>query len=140
MIDLLAYLPTRRKQTSSGWLSFNAPCCVHNGHSVDRRQRGGIKSTPDSWSFHCFNCRFTASWQLGRNLNIKARKFLGWVGVAEHDIEMLNIESLRHRSIHGIIEDRQRTAELLLGIEFKERDLPTCNSEQPDKYSGILFA
>ena len=124
MIDLLAYLPTRRKQTSSGWLSFNAPCCVHNGQSADRRQRGGIKATLDSWSFHCFNCRFTASWQLGRNLSIKARKFLSWVGVSEHDIEMLNIESLRHRSIHGIIEDRQRTAELLLGIKFKERDLP----------------
>jgi len=45
MIDVLSYLPAKRKNTSSGWVSFNAPCCEHNGESRDRRQRGGVKST-----------------------------------------------------------------------------------------------
>ena len=61
---------------------------------------------------------------LGRSVSYKARKILGWLGVSESEIEMLNMESLRHRSIHGIIEDRQQTWNSLTGITFEERDLP----------------
>ncbi len=35
--ELLSYLPFKRKQTSSGWMSFDAPCCVHNGETTDTR-------------------------------------------------------------------------------------------------------
>jgi hypothetical protein len=42
MLDIVQYLPGKRKQSSSGWISFNGPCCVHNGESADRRQRGGL--------------------------------------------------------------------------------------------------
>jgi hypothetical protein len=56
MIDVISYLPAKRKQTASGWISVNAPCCVHKGETADRRQRGGIKPGADgSWSWHCFN-------------------------------------------------------------------------------------
>ena len=47
MIDLLSYIPQKRKNTSSGWVSFNAPCCVHKGESQDKRLRGGIKQAED---------------------------------------------------------------------------------------------
>ncbi len=124
MLDILAYLPARRKSTSSGWTSFNAPCCVHNGESADRRQRGGIKVTDQGWSYHCFNCGFTASFILGRNLSFKARKLLSWMSVPQEEIERINLESLRHRSIQGILDDRAHTFETLQGIEFQERDLP----------------
>lgn len=54
MIDVVSFLPSKRKQTSSGWISFNAPCCVHQGENQDKRQRGGMKpGTDGSWSFHC---------------------------------------------------------------------------------------
>ena len=43
---LLAHLPHKRKTTPSGWTSFNAPCCVHNGTGADTRQRGGIINNP----------------------------------------------------------------------------------------------
>jgi hypothetical protein len=89
--------PGKRKSTSSGWISFNAPCCVHNGESADRRQRGGIKATDQGWSYHCFNCGFTASFVLGRNLSFKARKLLGWLNVDRNEIERINLESLRHQ-------------------------------------------
>ena len=125
MLDILAYLPAKRKQTSSGWISFNAPCCVHNGESADRRGRGGLKVTDQGWSWHCFNCGFTASFIVGRHLGFKARKLLGWVGVPEEEIDRANLESLRHRSIQGILDDRQRTANTLQGIEFEDRDLPS---------------
>jgi hypothetical protein len=124
MIDLHQYLPAKRKQSASGWISFNAPCCVHNGESADRRQRGGLKTNEQGWSFHCFNCGFTASFIMGRNIGVKARKFLSWLHVPPEEIERINLESLRHKNIQGILEDRQRTFNTLQGIEFKERDLP----------------
>ena len=124
MIDVLHYLPAKRKSTSSGWISFNAPCCVHNGESTDRRQRGGIKATDQGWSYHCFNCGFTASFILGRTLSFKARRFLQWLMVPQEEIERMNLESLRQRSIQGILDDRQRTAHVVQGIEFEDRELP----------------
>ena len=124
MIDILGYLPAKRKQTASGWISINAPCCVHNGESADRRQRGGIKTTDQGWSYHCFNCGFTASFILGRNLSFKARRLLTWLNVPKEEIERINLESLRHRSVQGILDDRQRTANVVQGIEFEDRELP----------------
>ena len=129
MIDVLSYLPAKRKSTSSGWISFNAPCCVHNGESADRRQRGGIKVNGQDWSYHCFNCGFTASFTLGRTLSFKARRLLQWVNVPQTEIEYINLESLKHKNIQGIIDDRQRTANALQGIEFEDRDLPGTTQE-----------
>ena len=124
MIDILSYLPAKRKQTSSGWISFNAPCCVHNSESADRRQRGGIKVADQGWSYHCFNCGFTASFVLGRNLSFKARKLLGWLNVDRNEIERINLESLKHKNIEGILSERQQVISKLQGIEFEDRDLP----------------
>lgn len=125
MLDIQHYLPSKRKRTSSGWISVNAPCCVHNGESADRRQRGGIKITDQGWSWHCFNCGFTASFILGRNLSFKARRLLQWLNVPQEEIERINLESLRHRSMQGILDDRQRTANAVRGIEFEDRELPS---------------
>jgi hypothetical protein len=124
MLDIRSYLPGKRKQSPSGWVSFNAVCCEHNGNSKDRRQRGGVKTSDQGWSYHCFNCGYTASFIIGRSLSVKAKKLLGWLNVPEHEIEMLNLESLRHRSIHGLIDDRQQLFNTLANIEFEERDLP----------------
>lgn len=125
MIDVVSFLPGKRKQTSSGWVSVNAPCCVHRGESADRRMRGGIKSSPDgSFSWHCFNCGYTASFVLGRNLTFKARKLLEWMNVPQEEIERINLESLKHKSIEGVIQERQVVADRIQGIEFEERDLP----------------
>jgi hypothetical protein len=124
MIDVTSFLPGKRKQTSSGWISFNAPCCEHNGESRDRRQRGGMKSTPDGWSYHCFNCGYTASFVLGRNLTFKARKLLQWLNVPGEEIERINLESLKQKSILGLLNERQAVANKLQNIEFKGRDLP----------------
>jgi len=124
VIDLFSYLPAKRKQTVSGWISVNAPCCVHNGESADRRLRGGIKITEQGWSWHCFNCQFTASFVQGRNLTFKARKLLSWMNVPDEEIERINLESLRHRSVQGILDDRQRVSNQMQGIQFEDRDLP----------------
>jgi hypothetical protein len=124
MIDVTSYLPARRKPSASGWISFNAPCCEHNGESRDRRSRGGIKTSEAGWSYHCFNCGYTASFIIGRNLSFKARKLLSWLGVPPEEIERINLESLRHRNMEGLLSDRERTSRTLQGIEFEEHDLP----------------
>ena len=123
MLDIVQYIPGKRKQASSGWISFNGPCCVHNGESQDKRGRGGLLISPSGWSYSCFNCNFTASFILGRNLSVKARKFLTWLNVPQEEIERINLESLKHRSIAGLIDERQRTAAAIQGIQFEECDI-----------------
>ena len=140
MFDVRPYLPAKRKQSSSGWVSFNAPCCTHNGESADRRQRGGIKTTDDGWSFHCFNCGYTASFILGRNLTFKARKLLGWLNVPQEEIERINLESLKYKSIEGLLTERQAVANKLQGIEFEDRNLPTDMQELPTHATTDLTA
>jgi hypothetical protein len=124
MVDILVYLPVKRKKTASGWISFDAVCCAHNGERPDRRQRGGVKIADTGWSYHCFNCGYKASFILGRNLSFKARRLLEWLGVPAEEIERANLESLRYRSVQGILDDRQRTENALQGIRFEDRDCP----------------
>ena len=126
MIDVISFLPIKRKQTASGWISFNAPCCIHRGDTQDKRSRGGIKPAADgSWSYHCFNCGYTASFVLGRNLTFKARKLLEWMNVPREEIERINLESLKHRSIEGLLGERQAIMQQLQNISFEDRDLPS---------------
>ena len=138
MIDVISFLPGKRKQTASGWVSFNAPCCIHRGDTQDKRQRGGIKPVPDgSWSYHCFNCGYTASFVLGRNLTFKARKLLEWLNVPREEIERINLESLKHKSIEGLLSERQEIVNRLQSIEFEDRDLPTIT--QPLNEQALYY-
>ena len=130
MIDVVSFLPGKRKQTASGWISFNAPCCIHRGDTQDKRQRGGIKPGVDgSWSYHCFNCGYTASFVLGRTLTFKARKLLEWLTVPQEEIERINLESLKQKSIEGLLGERQEIVNKLQNIEFEDRDLPADTQE-----------
>jgi len=116
MLDILSYLPAKRKQTPSGWISFNAPCCG------DKRSRGGLKVNEQGWSYHCFNCNRTASFVLGKPVGYKAKELLTQLGAPESEINALNLESLRHRSIHGILDDRTKIANAITDIKFDEFD------------------
>jgi DNA primase len=139
MIDVISFLPAKRKQTASGWISFNAPCCVHRGDTQDKRQRGGIKPNADSsWSYHCFNCGYTASFVLGRNLTFKARKLLQWLNVPQEEIERVNLESLKHKSIEGLLGERQIIIQQLQNIEFEDRDLPATTQPLNDAAKEYL--
>jgi hypothetical protein len=138
MIDVVSFLPAKRKQTASGWISFNAPCCIHRGDTQDRRQRGGIKPSPDgSWSYHCFNCGYTSSFVLGRNLTFKARKLLEWLNVPTEEIERITLESLKHKSIEGLLSERQVIVDQLQNIKFEDCDLP--GTTQPLGATGEAY-
>ena len=116
---VLTYLPAKRKQTPSGWLSFNAPCCHHNGNSADTRGRGGLIANPDGGvSYHCFNCGFKASWQPGRNFSHKLRKLLQWCGAPDDIINKVALEVMRENE--GVVA-QSRIAAL---PEFNSVPLP----------------
>jgi len=92
---VLTFLPPKRKTTPSGWTSFNAPCCIHNGETRDTKLRGGIIQEGDGISYHCFNCGYKASWQPGRNLSHKMRKFLQWIGTPDDVINKVALDVMR---------------------------------------------
>jgi hypothetical protein len=92
---LLQYIPGDRKTTQSGWISFNAPCCIYNGETRDERQRAGVIIEEPVVSYHCFNCGFTTAWQPGRHLSYKMRNLLSWIGVPDSDINRLVLAVLK---------------------------------------------
>ncbi len=106
---VLTYMPSKRKTTPSGWISFNAPCCHHNGHTADNRGRGGIIQNDEGISYHCFNCGFKASWQPGRPLSHKLRKLLRWTSAPDDIVNKLALEVMRENE--GV-EIQQRIAEI----------------------------
>ena len=112
------------KKTAAGWLSGNAVCCTHRGDTQDKRGRGGLKMSDNGWSYSCFNCGYTASFVLGRNLTFKARRLLEWLNVPQEEIERINLESLKHKSIEGLLGERQQLVNQLQNITFEDRDLP----------------
>jgi hypothetical protein len=106
---ITAYLPAKRKTTPSGWTSFNAPCCVHNGNTADTRGRGGLINEGDTISFHCFNCGYKASWQPGRPVSQKLRKLLTWLNTPDDVINKLTLDVMR---VNEGVEVQQRKIEL----------------------------
>ena len=116
---LTQYLPPKRKTTPSGWTSFNAPCCIHNGDSADKRQRGGLISNGDDGvSYHCFNCGFKCSWQPGRNLSGKMRRLLAWLNAPDDTINKLALTVMQEN------EGIQTTQQLVELPTFKTVPLP----------------
>jgi hypothetical protein len=117
-------LPAKRKTNSaSGWISFNAPCCHHNGESADTRGRGGMVLNADGGtSYHCFNCNFKASYVPGRHLTYKFRKLLTWLGADENTVKRLVIDAIRIREL--VAPEQIIEAEDAEPINFKARPLP----------------
>ena len=106
---ITAHLPGKRKTTPSGWTSFNAPCCHHNGDAADKRGRGGLISEGDTVSYHCFNCGYKASWQPGRPVSQKLRKLLQWLGCSDDTITKLTFDVMR---INEGVEVKERKIEI----------------------------
>lgn len=118
----LSILPAKKKRSQSGWLSFNAVCCHHNGDSADTRGRGGVITNPDGGvSYHCFNCGFKTGYQPGRPLSFKYRKFLNWLGADVNEIQRLVVEALR---IKDLVDPRDVKLVIEEEITFTARALP----------------
>jgi len=115
---ILTSLPAGRKKTPSGWISFNAPCCVYNGESADKKKRGGVMTGADGTvSYHCFNCGFKANYMLGRKLNQKMRQFMSYIGIDEDTIRKMAIEAMREEEGDSKYEKKKF-------VTFNKRSLP----------------
>lgn len=151
---VLQLLPAKKKSTASGWTSFNAPCCVHNGESADRRGRGGIIVNPEgAINYHCFNCGYKANYTPGRNLNFRFKRLLSWLGADENTIQHLGIEALR---VKELVNPEAVQEEPREEVTFKKRGLPeeaqtfqalsnfyTLNEDcdvPPEFHSAVLYA
>ena len=145
---ILTSLPVGRKKTPSGWIAFNAPCCVHNGETQDKKKRGGIMTSADGTvSYHCFNCGFKASYVIGRKLTYKMRQFMGYIGIPDDTIRKLAIEAMREEESDSKYEKKKF-------VTFKKKELPkhtrslgewleeytvgTMTTEQQNKIDNLL--
>lgn len=131
---VLQLLPARRKTGQNGWISFNAPCCTHNGETADTRGRGGIKTNAGQISYHCFNCQYKASFIPGRHLSFKFRKLLAWLGADDLTIRRLVIEAVRLKELVAPEELAQVPEE---EIVYEARTLPE-GSVSLDEWTTFL--
>ncbi len=114
---LTAFLPHNRKNTPSGWISFNAVCCHHTGEKRDTRLRGGILLTSDGFQYHCFNCNFKAGWTNGKLISSNTKKLFHWLGINDSEISRLSLYALK-------MKDNIPTEQKTLNFELKEKSLP----------------
>lgn len=120
MFDILSLISGKKKQTSSGWISFNAVCCGHRGHRPDTRQRGGIKKDGYNWVMHCFNCNYSCSFTLGKSIGNKTKQFLVWCGVDTSQIQKWSLESLQQKDLVEVLLQQQKSET----VKFKSKKLP----------------
>lgn len=114
----LQYLPPKKKQTPSGWISFNAPCCVHNGENVDKRQRGGVLTSGEGgFQYHCFNCGFKAGWSPGKLLSKNTKNLMRWLNMPDDEINKLGLEALKNK------EELEKTP-IPLNFSLEPKNLP----------------
>lgn len=118
---VLQLLPARKKTGQNGWISFNAPCCTHNGETADTRGRGGVKTNNGQISYHCFNCGYTTSFIPGRHLSFRFRKLLSWLGADDLLVRRLVIEAVR---LKDLVAPEELAKEPIEEITYEARTLP----------------
>ena len=141
VIDIFQRLvPPGAKTTSSGWQSFNAPCCQHRGHRADKRKRGGVRFD-SGVVYHCFNCHYTAGWQPGHNLSEKFKTLCRWMGAVDSDINQMIFDALKTEREDYVAEpiatsvafdpvslpeDSKSFAELIDDATFQDESFAKC--------------
>lgn len=111
------------KGCSHGWERFNAPCCVHRGETVDKRNRGNIIFSTQNISFNCYNCQFKASWKYGSGIVGKnMRNLLSWLGASQDEIKTMAYD------LKKLFPDDRATASApkikYVNFDFPDMDLP----------------
>lgn len=124
-------LPSRSKQSPSGWTSFNAPCCQHRGHSPDTRKRGGLRFDGNGIVYNCFNCKFSTGWQPGSPFGEKMKSLSRWMGAGEDVIKQMVFEALKTEA-----EDFQEQ-EYIAKVDFEDKALPEYSMSLMD-WSNII--
>lgn len=117
VLDKFRSLLPKTKTSPSGWTSFNAPCCHNRGHARDTRKRAGVMFS-EGVIYNCFNCKYTASWQPGRNISEKFKSLCRWLGANDDQIKELVFEALKTESTEYEPEHYVEK------VKFTEKELP----------------
>ena len=117
VLDKFRSLLPKTKTSPSGWTSFNAPCCHHRGHARDTRKRAGVMFS-EGVVYNCFNCKYTANWQPGRNISEKFKSLCRWLGANDDQIKELVFEALKTESTDYEPEH------FVEKVKFTEKELP----------------
>lgn len=123
--SLMKWVPANRKITASRWVSYNGPCCIHNGQSrPDTRKRAGILKDADGrTSVFCFNCGFRTGWSPGKSLPSKMKDYFSWLGMPQEELRKLDFniwqlkQSLGTSVSHPIVQKYS-------DLKFFESSLP----------------
>ena len=110
-------IPPRAKPSPSGWISFNAPCCSHRGHSPDTRKRGGLM-VGDSIVFNCFNCKFSTGWKPGSSLTTKFKNLCKWLGASDDDIKHMIFDAMKTEAADYVPDEAKEI------VTFTKKELP----------------
>jgi len=140
MFDILSIIPGKKKNTQSGWTSFNAICCGFKGHKPDQRMRGGVKFDGENWAYACFNCGFKTGFTLGKSIAPNTRKLLQFCGIEDAQITKWSLESLQHRDLLDYIRVKKQKSR----IKFQDHTLPAgelidVNNKKHDTFSEYLL-
>ena len=126
VIDLFtSLLPPRTKSSPTGWISFNAPCCIHKGHKADTKKRGGVRFD-GGIVYNCFNCKYSAGWKPGSLISEKLKTLCRWMGADDTYINNMMFAALKTES-PDYKEPQQQTK-----IEFPEKPLPPESKKLSD--------
>ena len=117
VLDKFRSLLPKTKTSPSGWTSFNAPCCHHRGHARDTRKRAGVMFS-EGVIYNCFNCKYTANWQPGRNISEKFKSLCRWLGANDDQIKELVFEALKTESTD------YEPDHFIEKVKFTEKELP----------------
>lgn len=119
---LQSILPRKRKTTSGGWISFNAPCCEHRGENRDTKSRGGVLFEKFGFVYHCFNCGFKTGWTPGKSFSKNAKDLFRWLHLPDSELNKLILETLKEKNLTD-----NYTKEIV--FDLKEEQLPNeCKS------------
>lgn len=108
------------KPSASGWQSFNAVCCTHNGQPrPDKRHRGGIRhEVSGKVGYHCFNCGYKAMYVPGQRLSRKMKNVLEWAGIPPTDLKKIEFNN-------WLFRDKEQTSFIPReSLSFEPESLP----------------
>lgn len=149
---MLTWLP-KKPAGPSGWASLNCQMCVTNGEPTpDKRQRGGLRINPDSFTYKCFRCRFKATWKPGIDLNRDSRlwSLLQVHGMPFDDIQKLSFQIYKTNREQTTSSEKKDLSNLAAKeLTFSDKDLPpgsksfsqlaTENCAHPDFIRALTY-
>lgn len=125
----------KRKGGSGSWANFNAICCTYNGEvRPDTRNRGGlILASDNSCSYHCFNCKYKASWKPGQKLSRKMESLLDWAHLSLEEQKRLKFK-VWQLWMNGKSDKPVDNSLYVPKAKFSFKEMPLPNGAQPFSY------